>query len=47
MKEARAMAEWIRVKGTINLEKWTYLRGVYGSAAYSQDGWDDLDRSLD
>lgn len=47
MLVAETMAARIRTQGTINPDKWHYLRAVYGSAAYFQDGYEDLDRSLD
>jgi hypothetical protein len=38
---ARRMMEQIRRRGSANLEKWQFVRCIYGSEAYQQSGLED------
>jgi len=46
-EQAAEFAAWVERVGTINPDRWSYLRGMYGTAAYFEDGYADLDKRLD
>jgi hypothetical protein len=40
-------ADIVQAKGDINEAHWVYLRGMYGTPSYEEDGWSAMDRALD
>lgn len=46
-EERETMRTWVERVGSVNPDKWFYVRGVYGSDAYQADGWEAYDIALD